>query len=220
MEYALGLVETMGLVGAIEAADAMLKTANVVLIGKERTDGALITIKIAGDTAAVRAACDAGAAAAQRVGTLVSVHVIPRPAEGLEQIVFYGPRAVSRSVEEVDRLINGEPEPKPHQHDLFTPPLEEPVVATSIQIEPAEPKVTVVPSSPPIVPAAEETYAKPENLTPEQEAYYNEISVLPVHKLRHFARNIQGLTIAGRQISRANKPQLLEELMKAKMPGG
>ena len=81
MNYALGLVETRGLVGAIEAADAMVKTANVTLLGKEGTDPALITIKIVGETAAVRAAVDAGAAAAQKVGELVSKHVIPRPAE-------------------------------------------------------------------------------------------------------------------------------------------
>jgi len=79
MELALGLIETKGLVGAIEAADAMTKTANVQLIGKEYAKGGLVTIKIMGETAAVKAAVDAGAAAAARVGQLVSVHVIPRP---------------------------------------------------------------------------------------------------------------------------------------------
>ena len=76
---ALGLVETRGLVGAIEAADAGVKAANVRLLGTERADAALVTVKFLGDVAAVKAACDAGAAAAQRVGQLVAVHVIPRP---------------------------------------------------------------------------------------------------------------------------------------------
>lgn len=80
---ALGLVETFGLVAGIEACDAMLKAARVRLIGVEQTVPALITVKVAGETAAVRAACDAGAAAAGRIGKVVSVHVIPRPAEGV-----------------------------------------------------------------------------------------------------------------------------------------
>ncbi len=79
MPKALGLVETRGLVAAIEAADAMVKASNVTLIGKEVTRPALITIKIVGDVAAVKASVDAGAAAAARVGELVSIHVIPQP---------------------------------------------------------------------------------------------------------------------------------------------
>ncbi len=79
MPKALGLVETRGLVAAIEAADAMVKTSNVTLIGKEVTNPALITIKIVGDVAAVKASVDAGAAAAARIGELVSIHVIPQP---------------------------------------------------------------------------------------------------------------------------------------------
>ncbi len=88
MELALGLIETKGLVGAIEAADAMTKTANVQLIGKEYAKGGLVTIKIMGETAAVKAAVDAGAAAAQRVGQLISVHVIPRPDDQTDLVVF------------------------------------------------------------------------------------------------------------------------------------
>ena len=79
MPQALGLVETKGLVGAIVAADAMLKAANVSLIGKEKVTPALITIKIIGETAAVKSAIEAGAAAAQRVGQLISTHLIPHP---------------------------------------------------------------------------------------------------------------------------------------------
>lgn len=87
MSRALGLIETKGLVGAIEAADAMVKAANVTIIGKEKTVPAMITIQIAGDVAAVRSAIDAGAAAAQRVGQLLSVHIIPQPDDQIETII-------------------------------------------------------------------------------------------------------------------------------------
>ena len=84
---ALGMIETRGLVGAIEAADAMVKAAKVVLIGKEQIGGGYVTTLVRGDVGAVKAATDAGAAAARRVGELVSVHVIPRPHEEVEKIL-------------------------------------------------------------------------------------------------------------------------------------
>jgi ethanolamine utilization protein EutM len=84
---ALGMVETRGLVGAIEAADAMVKAANVVLIGSEYVGGGYVTVMVRGDVGAVKAATDAGAAAAKRVGELVSVHVIPRPHTDVEMIL-------------------------------------------------------------------------------------------------------------------------------------
>ncbi len=84
---ALGMVETRGLVGAVEAADAMVKAANVVLIGSEYVGGGLVTVMVRGDVGAVKAATDAGAAAAKRIGELVSVHVIPRPHENVEMIL-------------------------------------------------------------------------------------------------------------------------------------
>lgn len=177
--YALGLIETKGLIGAIEAADAMVKTANVILIGKERTDPAMITVKIAGETAAVRSAVEAGAAAAQKVGQLVSQHVIPRPAEGMEELIF---AKASRTQEDVeDSFQTGAP--------------------------PAEQEGEEVP---------EEPLAMPENLTPEQQRYFEKLNALTVHELRSLARTIEGLTIYGREISRANKKQLIEELMKVR----
>lgn len=84
---ALGMVETKGLVGSIEAADAMVKAANVVLIGSEYVGGGYVTVMVRGDVGAVKAATDAGAAAAKRVGELVSVHVIPRPHVDVEMIL-------------------------------------------------------------------------------------------------------------------------------------
>lgn len=182
-DYALGLVETKGLVGAIEAADAMVKTANVILVGKERTDPAMITVKIVGETAAVRSAVEAGAAAAQRVSQLISKHVIPRPAEGMEELIY---ARASRTQEEVEAMLSGARTPDEEQ-------------IPDDEIAPEEP------------------YEKPEGLTPEQERYYEKLNSMTVHELRRFARGVEGLTIYGREISRANKKQLLEELMKAKL---
>jgi ethanolamine utilization protein EutM len=84
---ALGMVETRGLIGAVEAADAMVKAANVVLIGSEYVGGGYVTVMVRGDVGAVKAATDAGAAAAKRIGELVSVHVIPRPHQDIEMIL-------------------------------------------------------------------------------------------------------------------------------------
>jgi ethanolamine utilization protein EutM len=87
MKEALGMVETKGLIGAIEAADAMVKAANVHLIGKEQIGSGLVTVMVRGDTGAVKAAVDAGAAAAKVVGELYGLHVIPSPHDDVEGIL-------------------------------------------------------------------------------------------------------------------------------------
>jgi ethanolamine utilization protein EutM len=181
-QYALGLVETKGLVGAIEAADAMVKTANVILIGKERTDPAMITVKIVGDTAAVRSAVEAGAAAAQRVSQLISKHVIPRPAEGLEDLIY---ARSSRTEQEVEELLGIAPE--------FDKAVSEEESATQ-----------------------EELFTPPNNMSSDERSYYERLNAMTVHELRTFARKVEGLPIYGREISRANKAQLLQVLMQAK----
>jgi ethanolamine utilization protein EutM len=86
-QNALGMIETKGLVGAVEAADAMVKAANVTLIGRSQVGAGLVTVMVRGDVGAVKAATDAGAAAADRVGELISVHVIPRPHGEVELIL-------------------------------------------------------------------------------------------------------------------------------------
>lgn len=91
-EIALGLIETKGLVGSVEAADAMCKAAKVTLLGKEKSGAALITVMVRGEVGAVKAATEAGAAAARRVGELVSVHVIPRPAADVEKYLPQAPQ--------------------------------------------------------------------------------------------------------------------------------
>jgi len=93
MGEALGLVETHGLVAMIEAADAMVKAANVTVVGWEKIGSGYVTVLVRGDVAAVRAATDAGAAAARRVGELIAVHVIPRPHPSLEDVLPIGKAA-------------------------------------------------------------------------------------------------------------------------------
>jgi microcompartment protein CcmL/EutN len=83
---ALGMIETRGFVGMIEASDAMVKTANVTIVGWQKVDAGLVTVLVRGDVGSVKAATDAGAAAARKVGELIGVHVIPRPADDLERV--------------------------------------------------------------------------------------------------------------------------------------
>lgn len=105
---ALGMIETKGLIGAIEAADAMVKAANVTLIGKEKVGSGLITVMITGDVGAVKASVDAGTAAAQRVGQLIGVHVIARPHEEMEDIF----NKYKEEVKEVEEMKSEEKEIK------------------------------------------------------------------------------------------------------------
>ena len=87
MKLALGMIETRGLIGAIEAADAMVKAANVHLIGKQQIGSGLVTVMVRGDVGAVKAAVEAGGAAGARLGEIVAVHVIPRPHADVEKIL-------------------------------------------------------------------------------------------------------------------------------------
>jgi microcompartment protein CcmL/EutN len=96
-QIALGMIETKGLVAAIEAADAMVKAAKVTLLGREKVGGGLVSVLVRGEVGAVKAATDAGAAAAQRVGELVAVHVIPRPHAEVEAILPQAPAATAES---------------------------------------------------------------------------------------------------------------------------
>ena len=86
-QIALGMIETRGIVAAIEAADAMIKAANVTLIGREQVGGGLVAVFVRGEVGAVKAATDAGAVAANKIGDVVAVHVIPRPATEVENIL-------------------------------------------------------------------------------------------------------------------------------------
>ncbi|MDH6365452.1 ethanolamine utilization protein EutM [Enterococcus sp. PF1-24] len=90
MNDALGMIETKGLIGAIEAADAMVKAANVTLVGTEKIGSGLVTVMVRGDVGAVKAATDAGCVAAEKVGEVVSVHVIPRPHTDVDKMIDHG----------------------------------------------------------------------------------------------------------------------------------
>ncbi|TAK55193.1 MAG: BMC domain-containing protein [Bacteroidetes bacterium] len=210
LDYALGLIETRGLVGAIEAADAMTKAARVELIGKERVEGGLITIKVKGDVASVQAAVDAGAAAAQRVGELVSSHVIPRP-DALVEILIYPPPTqrkekasqqqapavvAKETTEQPPSAIGGKRRGRPPKARLKT---EE------------KPESIGNGSAPPQAPP-------PALLAEDEQSYINELNALSVHALRKHARSVSGLAIFGRQISRANRDELITELLKARFP--
>lgn len=118
-EYALGLVETRGLVGSIEAADVMVKTANVHILGTEYVRNGLVTVQVIGEVAAVKAAVDAAGAAVARVGQLVSTHVIPRPAEDLESILKKLPGAGADEAQPPAK--RQEPAPRPETSVAFVP---------------------------------------------------------------------------------------------------
>lgn len=171
LDYALGMVETRGLIGSIEAADVMVKTANVHVLNTEYIKNGFVTVKIIGEVAAVKAAVDAAAAAAARVGQVIATHVIPRPAAEVESILgkIAGKDATPEKKEEAPRR-------KP------APRVPQPVKA----IEPAN---------------------------PDDAGYLAELQAMSVHQLRTLARNVGGLSIAGRQISKANKDILIKELM-------
>ena len=196
LDYALGLIETRGLVGAIEAADAATKAADVQLIGKERADAGLMTIKLRGDVAAVRAAVDAGAAAAQRVGELVSSHVIPRPDDGTEILIYPPP---------------GQTKEKPREEDLPKPRTRKIRQAKPEHPSPSDSPVTVEQEVSP-------SPAQPLVLSDDEQTFRQELENMTVHELRRYARSVEGLPIIGRQISRANRDQLIDELMKVKFP--
>lgn len=146
---ALGLIETRGLTGSVEAADAMIKAAGVLLIGRESTGGGFTTVACRGDVGAVKAALEAGAAAAKRVGELVSVHIIPKPDDQTDSVV-------------------------PSMEWKWVPPWER--------------------------------AADPRTL---------DLDSLTVPELRRLARDVKGIGISGREISKAGREQLLAELKKA-----
>ncbi|MGM9567876.1 MAG: BMC domain-containing protein [Clostridia bacterium] len=218
---ALGMIETKGLVGSIEAADAMVKAANVTLIGKVHVGGAYVTVMVRGDVGAVKAATDAGAAAAQRVGELISVHVIPRPHHEVEYIL------PSLPLMDEDDDDNGPDSPQTGGES--EPEEESPaeIEETEESAEPAsEPEAT--PEEEPAAPAEETSPAeeKPVETVEEAEtksAKMSEIDIerelegLAVKELRKLARKTEGIAIVGREISAANKKLLISEITKARL---
>ena len=205
LDYALGLIETRGLIGAIEAADAAMKAADVELLGRERADAGLMTIKLKGDVAAVRAAVDAGAAAAQRVGELISVHVIPRP--DAEMVILIYPPASQTKEKPREAAVAPPPE--------VIPKRAKPKRAPVVQIQANKPKAVPAESDEPSPPV--EQPATPDiPMSAGEEEYRTQLEAMSVHVLRRYARSQPGLAIAGRQISKANRDELITELMNAR----
>ncbi len=194
MLLALGLIETKGLVGAIEAADAMVKAANVKLLGKERATGALINVRVVGEVAAVKSAVDAGAAAAQRVGELVSAHVIPRPDDQLEDLVYSFPKGGGMHRKREQRRKEVQESKKV---------VEETVHEEKEEVKEVEIKEEPVVESKPQEPKAETLFGAPE-IPPKEE-----LEKMNVHQLRHLAREFENFPIKGREISKANRQTLL-----------
>ena len=187
MQLALGLIETKGLVGAIEAADAMVKAANVKLVGKEVVTGALMCVKVVGETAAVKSAVDAGAAAAQRVGELYSAHVIPRPDSQIDDLINQvGKKGKAQKMKKAEPVVEDvslfeevkeSKEPDADQPESIEEDLEEDIEEIELTTE-----------------------------VPPQE----ELEELNVHDLRRLARSQANFPIKGRDISKANRQELLE----------
>ncbi len=201
MDLALGLIETKGLVGAIEAADAMAKAADVKIISKEKVTGALVIIKIMGETAAVKASVDAGSAAAQRVGQLVSAHVIPRPDDQIDAIIF-------------DNLIKSERKNlsgKNIEKKAVVSVKKKPEIKSQLLKESAPQKAEKVKQvsekkQKPISKKVETLSSKPSRKVPPMD----ELVILNVHALRRIARGFDDFPIKGRDISKANRAKLLD----------
>lgn len=232
MQLALGLIETKGLIGAIEAADAMVKAANVKLVSKEKITAALVTVKIIGEVAAVKSAVDAGAAAAQRVSQLVSAHVIPRPDDQLEDIIFSPELKPVKEKKESKVAEEVEKEPIKSIEPTEEKEIEQPVKAIEIE----KPKKKEKPESPvkestssasrlealrkeamQEITGDEEVQKEVEEATPQFTGPVpskEELSALNVHKLRHLARSFENFPIKGREISRANRDELIEHFDK------
>ena len=171
---ALGMIETKGLVGSIEAADAMVKAANVTLIGKVHVGGAYVTVMVRGDVGAVKAATDAGAAAAQRVGELISVHVIPRPHHEVEYILPCLPLMDDDDEGPVSPLDGGETEPE-IEAPVAEEEVEEPVVEEAPEEAPEAPEEA--PEEEPAAPEEEAEAAPIEEVVEEAEAVEAEATV-------------------------------------------
>jgi microcompartment protein CcmL/EutN len=204
---ALGMIETRGLVASIEAADAMVKAAQVSIVGKERADAGLMTILVEGETAAVKSAVDAGAAAAQRVGELVSVHVIPRPDEQMVEIIPESKGKKKLPTEEKpEKRIEKKPEPVKKEVRK----------ETGVKLDEVEEEEVKPSSSDTIERLKKEALGKDfkdtEIKTKPKTSKYNlaELEVMNVHQLRRLARSTDGFPIKGREISKANRGLLLD----------
>ncbi len=201
LDFALGLIETRGLIGAIEAADAATKAADVKLVSREKIRGGFVTIKVIGDVAAVRAAVDAGGAAAARVGELISTHIIPRPIYELNSLIFTTDKipiiTTTKKIKITEKSVSENKRRGRKPQEIAAKSKETPK-------EIVENKTTI-----PITNSA---------TTESESDFLKSLEAMTVHELRRLARSTEGLSIFGRQISMANKDVLISEIMKTKFP--
>jgi len=200
MDQALGLIETKGLVAAIEAADAMVKAADVSIISKEKVTGALVIIKVSGETAAVKAAIDAGTVAAQRVGELISAHVIPRPDNQIDPLLYdsalnFKNRKDEKKVDKIKSEVKPESSPK-------------------VSSKPTKSRSDIKEDSPSRlnnkIKTEDKKTEKSKTNSKQKIPTLAELEILNVHSLRKVARSFENFPIKGREISKANRGQLLD----------
>ena len=207
MQRALGFVETRGLVASIEAADAMLKASNVKLIGKEVVKAGLVTITVEGDVAAVKSSVDAGAAAAQRVGELVSVHIIPRPDDQIVNTLILEMKGIPKKPTPTKSKQITEDK----KETIEKPVLEKEELPEGEDIEKTEVSTGATKTIERLRREAlgkEEKTAKAESKVTS--INMEELEKLNVHQLRRLARSTESFPIKGREISRSNRRQLLD----------
>ena len=210
MPFALGMIETKGLIGAIEAADAACKAADVKLISSEKVKGALINIKFIGEVAAVQSAADAGATAARRLCDLVSVHVIPNPIDELKPyLTDTASKTSDNQIKKVSRKT-----PKEKGKDIATSSgSKSETTLKDINNTIEEENVTITSDS--ISENKNQISFDYSNLAQSSESeLLSELEPMKVHELRKMARGISNLGIYGREISRANKETLINEILK------
>lgn len=226
MDLALGLIETKGLIGAIEAADAMVKAADVEIIGLEKVTGALMIVKVKGETAAVKAAVDAASVASQRVGQLVSAHVIPRPDNQIDALLFDNELLRKRNelnISDKTLLKKKDSYEKIKDEKLKINESKSLKTKENTENETAiHPKISGG-SAEKSLEKIDKKQVKIENTNFEKKLDQNikikiplmeELEVLNVHSLRRIARGIDIFPIKGREISKANRAQLLDLFKK------
>lgn len=209
---ALGLIETKGLTGAIEACDAAANAGEVVIASAEPMASGHMTVKIEGERSAVREAVNAGARAAQKIGELVSIHMIPRSDDGVNPLLPYGrflkrydpdkeaaePTEHPQPTKPAAKATEARRKPKPPRKAKPAPEVAVPAVT---EVEPTgDESEAETPPTPAPIPVAE---------PPAETVRRAELESMPVVKLRQYARTIKNLPIQGRQISMANKTDLL-----------
>ena len=205
---ALGMIEVYGYLTAVEALDSALKAANVTRLDVVKVRGGLVTVLVEGDVGAVKAAMDASAAAAERIGTVVSVHVIPRPASDVERMLK-GPGGGSKTESEEPE----EPEPKgpePEERKAEEPKAEQPEADLEPETpepeapEPEEPAQAAMPE--PAEPERKPEEGKAAAVTPE------EMKAMSVDGLRRLARELEIPSMTRAEIRYAKKQELIQKI--------